>query len=172
MYYKRTEMQKRYTAFFSSAMVAGAFAGLLAFALAKMHGLGGKSGWRWIFIIEGLATIVYSIPAKLLIPDWPEQCRFLTAEEKDLLRRRLTVDNTTEEARMDRLDKAAVYGILQDWKIWTGSVMYFTLSITGYSTLFFVPYILNQFGWVAAEAQLRTIPVYVVCTATTLIAAY
>ncbi|KAF2185774.1 MFS general substrate transporter [Zopfia rhizophila CBS 207.26] len=172
MYYKRSEMQKRYTAFFTSAMVAGAFAGLLAFALAKMNGLGGYSGWRWIFIIEGLATIVYSVSAKLFIPDWPEQCRFLTPEEKVLMNTRLAIDNASEEARMDRLDNAAIYRILKDWKIWVGSVNYFVLSITGYSSLFFIPYILNQFGWDATEAQLHTIPVYIVSAATTLLAAY
>lgn len=172
MYYKRAELQMRYTAFFSSAVVAGAFAGLLAYALAKMHGLGGYSGWRWIFIIEGLATITYSAPAKFFIPDWPEQCTFLTSEEKRILQSRMAIDNASDEARMDRLDKAAWARILKDWKIWIASIMYFALSVPGYSTLFFIPYILNQFGWVAEEAQLRTIPVYVVCTATMFIAAY
>ncbi|KAF2475136.1 MFS general substrate transporter [Lindgomyces ingoldianus] len=172
MYYKRAELQKRYTTFFSSAILAGAFAGLLAYAIAKMHGRAGKSGWRWIFIIEGLATIAYSIPAKFLIPDWPEQCRFLTTEEKTLLQTRLALDNASEEARMDCLDRRAWILILRDWKIWVSAANYFALSVTGYSTLFFIPYILVQFGWVAEEAQLRTIPVYVVCTATTLIAAW
>lgn len=43
--------------FFSAASVAGAFSGLLAYAIAKLDGLGGLAGWRWIFILEGLATV-------------------------------------------------------------------------------------------------------------------
>ena len=171
-YYTRAEMQKRYTAFFSSAIVAGAFAGLLAFALAKMNGLGGYAGWRWIFIIEGLATIAYSVPATFIIPDYPDKCKFLNPEEKEVHHRLMVLDNSSEEARMDRLDRPAIRRIITDWKIWVGSIMYFTISIPGYSTQFFIPYILNQFGWVAAEAQLRTIPVYVVALASTLTAAY
>lgn len=43
--------------FFSAASIAGAFSGLLAFAIAKMDGIGNLEGWRWIFILEGLATV-------------------------------------------------------------------------------------------------------------------
>lgn len=52
MYYKRYEMQKRLTLFFSASILSGAFAGLLAYAIAGMAGVGGYNGWRWIFIIE------------------------------------------------------------------------------------------------------------------------
>jgi len=53
MYYKRYELQWRFTLFFTASIIAGAFGGLLAFSIAKMDGLAGYGGWRWIFIIEG-----------------------------------------------------------------------------------------------------------------------
>lgn len=37
--------------FFSAASLSGAFSGLLAAAIQNMHGIGGKPGWAWIFII-------------------------------------------------------------------------------------------------------------------------
>lgn len=43
--------------FFSAASIAGAFSGLLAFAIAKMDGIGNLEGWRWIFILEGIVTV-------------------------------------------------------------------------------------------------------------------
>lgn len=43
--------------FFSTASIAGAFSGLLAFAIAKMDGIGNLEGWRWIFILEGIVTV-------------------------------------------------------------------------------------------------------------------
>lgn len=51
MWYKREESQKRFTFFFLSTVLAGAFGGLLASAIGKMDGMAGKSAWRWIFII-------------------------------------------------------------------------------------------------------------------------
>jgi MFS family permease len=44
--------------FFSAATAAGAFGGLLARAIVEMRGVGGRSGWAWIFIIEGIITLV------------------------------------------------------------------------------------------------------------------
>lgn len=52
-WYKREEMQLRQALFFSAASVAGAFSGLLAFAIGKMSGIAGLHGWQWIFILEG-----------------------------------------------------------------------------------------------------------------------
>ncbi|KAH8597839.1 MFS transporter [Bisporella sp. PMI_857] len=162
-YYKRHELQKRWTFFFSSGLFAGAFGGLLAFALAKMNGLGGYSGWRWIFIIEGVATVVFSFVAKLTIVDWPEDAKFLNPSEKTLLIRRLAGDGASGVARMDRLDRSAVIRILRDWKIWICAVIYMSVATASYSTIFFIPSILNEMGYSASQAQLHTIPVYGVC---------
>ena len=46
-FYCRFELQKRLAAFYTAAAAAGAFSGLLAFALQKMEGVGGLAGWRW-----------------------------------------------------------------------------------------------------------------------------
>lgn len=53
-YYRREEAQKRYSFFFSSTSLAGAFGGLLATAIGKMDGKGGLAGWRWIFICKSI----------------------------------------------------------------------------------------------------------------------
>jgi MFS family permease len=47
MWYRRHEAQKRYTFFFSSTTLAGAFGGLLASAIGKMDHMRGYRGWRW-----------------------------------------------------------------------------------------------------------------------------
>ena len=85
-----------------------------------MAGIGGYNGWRWIFIIEGLATVVIAVIARIFIVDWPEKAKFLTTEERQLLLRRLSEDGA--EARMDRLDKKARKRVFGDWKIYVGCV--------------------------------------------------
>lgn len=159
MYYKRHEYQKRMSFFFCSTVVAGAFGGLLAYAIAKLGGRAGLAAWRWIFIIEGGATSLLAIAAAFLVIDWPEQTRYLNAEEKELLRRRLAAD-VGDACRMDTLNKFAYRRIYRDWKIWLGATIYMGVGVAGYSGVFFLPTILNEFGWEAEEAQVRTIPVY------------
>ncbi|KAK9423014.1 putative Major facilitator superfamily domain-containing protein [Seiridium unicorne] len=171
MYYKRHEFQLRMSCLFGSTLIGGAFGGLLAYAIARLAQPRGYKAWRWIFIIEGSATAFIAIIAVFLIVDWPEQCRFLDAADKDLLKRRLAEDGA-DYARMDTLNKHAYKLIFRDWKIWLGSVIYMGLGTTGYATTFFMPTILNGFGWKAEDAQIRTIPIYAVSAVGMLIVAY
>ena len=50
-FYPRERLGKRLAFFFSATSLAGAFSGLLASAILKMEGAGGKRGWQWIFIL-------------------------------------------------------------------------------------------------------------------------
>jgi sugar phosphate permease len=83
-----------------------------------MDGIGGYKGWRWIFILEGLATVVIAIIAKFIIVDWPESATFLNEEERACLLRRLAED--LGEAQMNRFDKAAMKRTFSDPKIYLG----------------------------------------------------
>lgn len=56
MWYRRHECGLRMAVFFSAATAAGAFGGLLARGIAEMDGVGGRNGWAWIFILEGILT--------------------------------------------------------------------------------------------------------------------
>jgi MFS family permease len=55
---RRHECGRRMSIFFSAATVAGAFGGLLARAIMEMEGVGGLHSWNWIFILEGLLTLL------------------------------------------------------------------------------------------------------------------
>ncbi|KAL2059461.1 hypothetical protein ABVK25_000754 [Lepraria finkii] len=57
-WYKREEAQKRFTFYWCSVLAANMFGGLLASAIAKMDGVHGYHAWRWVFILEGIATII------------------------------------------------------------------------------------------------------------------
>lgn len=96
---------------------------LLAYALANMSGICDFNGWRWIFIIEGLATVVIAVASKFFVVDWPETSKFLNVEERQLLLRRLEDDGG--ESRMDRLDSKARRRAFGDWKIYVGYVKVF-----------------------------------------------
>ncbi|GIJ91268.1 hypothetical protein Asppvi_010233 [Aspergillus pseudoviridinutans] len=173
MYYCRHDFQKRFSLLWVAGLVAGAFGGLLAYALDHMHGLAGYSGWRWIFIIEGLLSIASALPAKFLIADWPEQARFLNAEEKALLKERNARDlGGHDGARMDRLDGAAWWRIMSDWKIYVGSLIYISITVSGYATALFIPSIVNSLGYSGIDSQIHSIPVWAVAAVVTLIVSY
>ncbi|KAL2260582.1 hypothetical protein VTK26DRAFT_5361 [Humicola hyalothermophila] len=72
-WYRRHEAQKRFSLFFSSTSLAGAFGGLLASGIGKMDGMRGYHGWRWLFILEGVFTVLVGIFFLFTFPTFPEQ---------------------------------------------------------------------------------------------------
>jgi len=132
MYYKRHELQRHFALFFCWSIMAGAVSGLLAYAIANMSGTGGYKGWRWIFIIEGLVTVVVGVVSKWIVVDWPETATFLNEHERAMLIARLAADQG--EAKMNRLDRPATRRIFADWKIYAAILMYLGVVNTGYST--------------------------------------
>lgn len=92
-WYKRNEAQKRFSFFFSSTTLAGAFGGLLAYGISRMDGIRGYKGWRWIFILEGLLTIVLAVIGFWVIPDFPETVSWLNEEEKAFVKAKLEKDS-------------------------------------------------------------------------------
>ncbi|KAF1982042.1 MFS general substrate transporter [Aulographum hederae CBS 113979] len=169
MYYKRYELQFRLTLFFSASIVAPAFGGLFAYALAKMDGIAGYSGWRWIFIIEGIATVLIGAISKFLIPSWPERATFLTDSERAHLLARLSSD--TGAATMNTLNKRSVRRIVTDGKIYLGTLMYCGVVCTSYGGALFMPSIIKEMGYTSAAAQVRTIPIFMVALVVSLIVA-
>ena len=111
MWYKRSEAQKRFSFFFSSTTLAGAFGGLLAYGLGQMDGLRGYRGWRWVFIIEGVITAVVAIAWFFLLPDLPEDVKWLTKEEREYLRAKLARDTgrSATEAKITFRDVVNVF---------------------------------------------------------------
>lgn len=170
MYYKRHELQLRVNAFFSASILAGAFSGLLAYAIANMSGAAGYPAWRWIFIIEGLCTVFVATCAFFVIPDWPEKAKFLKPEERSALITRLALD--TAESKMNTWDTKTTKRIFGDPKIYLGLLMYLGIVNTGYATSFFTPTILTQLNWTAVHAQVMSIPIYIAATICALTVAY
>ena len=55
---------------------------------------------------------------KWWLPDWPEQAKFLTAEERAVLIQRLALEKDSGIGQMNRLDRTALRRIASDWKIY------------------------------------------------------
>jgi hypothetical protein len=49
--------------------LSGIFSGLLAFAFDTISGYGGLSGWQWLFLSEGLVTVVFGVTVNFILPD-------------------------------------------------------------------------------------------------------
>ncbi|KAL3450216.1 major facilitator superfamily domain-containing protein [Aspergillus insuetus] len=165
-WYLPHETQVRIAIFYSASALAGAFSGLLAFAIAKMDGVAGLEGWRWIFILEGIASAAAGILTFFLLIDTPALSgRWLTADEQKYLElRQLAVQGNSarvrkaEESRKWQIAKS----VLLDWQLYLQTMVYWSNTVPNYGMKFTMPQIIANMGYTSSNAQLLTIPPYVV----------
>ncbi|KAH0522978.1 hypothetical protein TsFJ059_008039 [Trichoderma semiorbis] len=172
VWYTRYEVQSRMVFFHAAVSLAGAFSGLLAFGIQKMDGVAGLQGWRWIFILEGIFTVFLSFFIWSLLPDSPNTAPFLTTEEREFIVLRLEQDTGSGRGRVtnnDKVNKRQVIAGLTDWKVWAAVFMYWATSISSYGFTYTVPTVILELGYTAADAQLLTVPIYVVAMIFTVI---
>ncbi|TFK88000.1 MFS general substrate transporter [Polyporus arcularius HHB13444] len=158
-WYRRNELGSRVGVFFSSATIAGAFSGLLAAAIAKMDGVGGKPGWAWIFILEGLFTVLCAVASFFILSDFPDTAKFLTETERVWVVRRLQADSKYS-AGGESFKAKYVWQSLADWKTWLAMGMYMGFDGPLFAFSLFTPSIINQLGYEATVANLLSVPVY------------
>lgn len=171
MWYRRHEAQRRYTFFFSSTTLAGAFGALLASAIGKMDYMQNYRGWRWIFILEGVLTCVVAIIFYFIIPGFPEDAKWLTPEEREYVKARLEVDQGKSAA--ERPIKARdVINVLKDPKVIVGGFMYFGLIVPAYSYSYFSPGIIRSYGYSPIQTQLYSVPPWAAAFAFAMVLAY
>lgn len=90
-----------------------------------MDGIRGLANWRWIFILEGTATILIGIASFFLLTDFPEEATWLTREEKDFI---FEKTNGGETHTMPITLKDVVI-FFKDVKNILGAIMYFCESV-------------------------------------------
>ncbi|KAJ9617269.1 hypothetical protein H2200_000990 [Cladophialophora chaetospira] len=170
MYYRRHELQWRVAFLFCGCVISGAFSGLLAYAIAHMEGVAGYASWRWIFILEGIGSVLIGVMALWLVPDWPENARFLTEEERLIVVQRVATDR--RDVSMNHWNKKTAIRVFTDAKIYLGVLMYLGTVTTSYAGAFFIPTIVKQLGWTAVKAQLMSIPIWTCAMLSTLTTCY
>ncbi|THW16397.1 MFS general substrate transporter [Aureobasidium pullulans] len=165
-WYKREEQSKRFAVYISGAVLSGAFGGLLAGSItSNLDGTHGLEGWRWLFVVEGAATIGWAICSHFLLLDFPAQpCRRKFTEREQLLAiKRLVLDNvSTTEGDTPRISSVkALVKAVSDWRTWI--MVFGYMVIVGSSTLsYFYPTLVQGLGYESTMAQYMVIPIYAV----------
>ncbi|TWU70645.1 hypothetical protein ED733_000791 [Metarhizium rileyi] len=168
-WYKRDEAQKRFTVYFCSVILSSAFGGLLASAIARMDGLQGKSNWRWIFILEGILTIMVSVMSFFFVSDFPDKASWLSAAEKQAVLCRTRAQDTQLEGKITRRD---IVDFFCDLKNYLGAIMYFSVVVPVYAFAYFTPTIVKSLGYDVLQTQLRSVPPFAAALGLCLVLAY
>ena len=125
-----------------------------------MDGIGGKPGWAWIFILEGLFTVVCAILTYFILSDFPDTAKFLSEPERVWVIRKLRADMKFS-AGGEKFKGRFVKQSLLDWKTWLAMGIYMGFDGPLFAFSLFTPTIINQLGYTSTAANLLSVPVYV-----------
>ncbi|KAL1411934.1 hypothetical protein Q8F55_002923 [Vanrija albida] len=157
-WYPRKQIATRLAFFYTSSMVFSGLGATLSFGISQMHGMHGKSGWRWIFIMYGIITVAVGVVAVLFLVDFPDRATFLNEEQKDFIHTRINRDRGDAVADNMTLHKFAQY--MMDLKLWIFAFMFCTSAMGMYSLAYFLPRILASIGFSNVLSQLLMAPPY------------
>jgi len=149
---------KAFGMFMSASALAGVIGGPLAgFIMTTFNGVNGWQGWQWVFLLEGIPSVIAGFVTWFYLTDKPEQASWLTRRERDLVHADLERD-----ARALGHREHSMLASLKDSKIWLMILIYFCIIAANSSLTFYGPTLVKEVGftsplavgWIMAGAYL------------------
>jgi MFS transporter, ACS family, tartrate transporter len=128
--------------FMTATSLAGVVGGPLSSYLLKLDGVGGLAGWQWLFVSEGLPTILLGISVLFVLKDGPEKAGWLRPEERVWLTGELQKDK-------ERYGASTHHKLSDAFRLpalWVLAGVYFVSQVGVYIVNLWMPLILNSFS--------------------------
>lgn len=156
---------KRFFIFLSAGILSGAFGGVAAGAItSRLDGAHGIAGWRWLFLVEGVATVGVSLIVHWTLLDYPGTSKRLTPRQRQIAEQRLLQDGITnrrtEGGHVKTVARAFLTAVL-NWRLWVITPAYMTI-IGALAISYFYPILVKGLGYTSTDAQYMTAPIYMV----------
>jgi MFS family permease len=163
-WYLRKEQQTRFAFLQSGEVIILATGSIVNFGLNQLNGEGALvNGWRYMYLVQGLITMLLGIVTYFWIVDFPENAHnslwFLTAEEQKLAVSRIQKDR--KDVQADPFTWREILHHAKDVKVYGFACMFFLLNLVSTSLSYFLPIILQSgMGFSENESILLSAPPY------------
>ena len=111
----------------------------------------GLSGWRWVFILEGIPSIVMGVVTLFYMTDWPHQARWLPDDQKQWL----TGEIERERSAKESAGRAGGWTAFREPQILLLVAIYFFVVAGNQSIIFFLPSITEAMS--SLSVTMRTV---------------
>jgi MFS family permease len=157
-WYPSERRAKAFGLFMSASALAGVIGGPLAGTImAGLHGVNGWSGWQWVFLLEGIPSILAGIVTLFYLTDRPARAGWLTPEQKALVEADLARDAAALGPREHR-----ILASLKDARVWQCIAIFFCIVTANSALTFFGPSVVRDagftdpltVGWIMSAAYL------------------
>lgn len=134
---------KAFGMFMSASALAGVIGGPLAGSImGGLNGVNGWAGWQWVFLVEGIPSVIAGIVTYYYLTDKPEQAHWLTQRERDLVHADLERDHQAMGER-----EHSMLASLRDGRIWLLILIYFCIIAANSSLTFYGPTLVKEVGF-------------------------
>jgi len=137
------ERGKAIALFLSGSAIASIISGPLTGALLKIEGFG-LHGWQWMFLIEGLASVMMGALVWFGLDSLPHDAKWLKREEQDAIVNTIADEQRAREAAQPV--KPSIFKMLSDMQIVLFCGIYFAIQLTIYAATFWLPSIIKKMG--------------------------
>jgi MFS family permease len=144
-YWFPAQRRARMVAWFMTGIAAANIIGspLSGAILQYMDGTSGLRGWQWLFLLEGLPSLLMGVVIFCFLADHPSSATWLSPSERDLVLARIGEDEAAKQAHGQ---KHAIKQVFSDVRIWAFGAIYFTGALCLYTTNFWMPTLISEFG--------------------------
>ncbi|KAF9181658.1 hypothetical protein BGZ51_007654 [Haplosporangium sp. Z 767] len=165
-YYKREEMALRLSIFWSTLAIANSCAGVLSYGILHMRGIANLEGWRWLFLLEGLATVLVGFLSFFILPEGPTATKgylrfsgYLTERQELIAITRLVRDDPSKaDTSKKAVSREDLRRAFLSPRIWPNILIGFFGLLPSTPIGSFAPLILKMLGFDGLKANLMTIP--------------
>jgi D-galactonate transporter len=143
-YWFPREHRARMVALFMTAItLAGVFGSPLSgWLLEVSQDWGGLKAWQWLFVVEGIPSVLVGICVPFLLTDRPEKAAWLTPEEQQFLKNRLQEEEQLKSAHGHRNHR--ISDAFKSPQVWLCCLIYFGIVIGLYGASFWLPQIVEN----------------------------
>jgi len=128
--------------FMTATAIAGAIGSPISGLLLQLNGVGGLGGWQWLFLIEGVPSILLAFVTLAYLPDGPNKASWLTVDEKKWIADRLDRERAQRSTHSHESTGAA----MKSGRVWTFAAIYFAIVMSFYGVTFWLPQIVKAFS--------------------------
>lgn len=108
--------------------------------LDSLNGAAGLAGWQWLFILEGLPSVLLGISVLFFLPDHPGKARWLAADERAWLE----ADRASEDGRRLEAGGSEKLSAMADRRIWILIGLYLSVAIGTNATGAYLPKLIKD----------------------------
>ncbi|KAJ7089308.1 allantoate permease [Mycena belliarum] len=166
-FYTKHELPFRLALFWISSNVCSIAASFIAFGVLHMRGTLGRAGWRWLFLVEGLITLVIGLATFFKMPPSPTQTKawfrpngWFTEREETIAVSRILRDDPSKGDMHNRegLTVKRLWTAVCDYDLWPLYIIGLMFGIPSSPPGTYLTLSLRRIGFSTFQTNLLTIP--------------